>query len=71
MFVIGFETILRSTYFHYNSVLFLILCGLERVLQPNMWSAPTLQKLFLEENEFHISVTDLKMNFLNMSYVLM
>ena len=25
---------------------------------------------FLEENEFHISVVDLKMNFLNMPYVL-
>lgn len=70
-FIVSFQTMLYSTCFHYSSVLFLMLCGLERVLRPNMWSAPTLRKLFLEENGFHISATDLKMNFLNMSCVSM
>lgn len=61
-FITSFEIMLYS-YFHCNGMLFLILCGLDRVLGPNLWSAPTLQTLFLEENEFHISATDLQMNF--------
>lgn len=35
-----------------------------------MVSTNTANIVFLEENEFHISVVDLKMNFLNMPYVL-
>lgn len=38
-FIVSFKTMLCSTCFHYNSVLFLILCGLERVLWPNLWLA--------------------------------
>lgn len=62
---------LCSMYFRCNHMLFLILCGLDGVLESSLWSASALQTLFLEENEFQISSTDLKMNFLNMPDFLM